>query len=56
MVIIFRSAIIGVGAQLTFGAGHFCPKMYVRENMVRIWGDKSLYTPMSMPLFNTSLQ
>jgi len=50
MVIIFRSAIIGVGAQLTLGARHFYPKMYVHENVVKIfffWGGGyiSLYTP-----------
>jgi len=38
MVIIFRSAIIGVGAQLTLGAKHFCLKMYVHENVVRMGG------------------
>ena len=45
MVIIFKSAIIGV---LTLGAKHFCLKMYVHENVVRIFlggGYKSLYTP-----------
>ena len=34
----FTSAFIGIGAQLTFGTRHFCQKMYVHENVVRILG------------------
>jgi len=60
MVIIFRSAIIGVGAQLglTLRGRHFCPKMYVHENVVRIFfggGYKSLYTPVSTPLLISTI-
>ena len=41
VIIFFRSA----GAQLTLGTKHFCLKMYVHENVVRILGGINPFIP-----------